>query len=166
MTTPIPTPFDIIDPPPGPFIPSLHTWLWLAIATALGATLAWWLSNRQKRRSTASAVQELVAELRRINSTAMPSAGAERITRIAKRILAAFMTADPAGLSPVELRVLASSMGAAPDECTRSASSILALVAEVEELTYSPNCSDPVCQPIIHNLVSDLENHVRRYRPL
>ena len=166
MATPIPTPFDIIDPPPGPFIPSLHMWLWLAIATALGATLAWWFSNRQKRGSTASAVQELVAELKRITSTAMPTAGAERITRIAKRILAAYMPADPAGLSPVELRVLASSMSRAPDESTRSASSILALVAEVEELTYSPNFSDVVYQPIARNLVSDLENHVRRYRPL
>jgi len=165
MRTPIPTPFDIIEPPPGPLIPSGTTWLALVLITVLGVAATRWFNRASKAKTMDDVLQNLVEELHRRASSAASHSDLERITRLAKRIVAAYTPTDPAGLSPVELRSTAAVLRASMNDTDRSTAVIVELIADIEELTYAPSTDDVHHHTLVSNLVTNLSNQVRRPRP-
>jgi len=131
MPTPIPTPYDIIPPPPGPWIPSALTWS--ILAAFFLAALSWILfRSRTTRISLDSIVTVLSEELTR--ELAKEPIELERISRLARRIASHQLGTDITGLTPSELHERANSY-------LNQRSSITALIhaiAKIEELAYAP----------------------------
>ncbi len=163
MNTPIPTPFDIVDPPSGPIIPSLSVWL-LTLFAVLAFLLTNWIIQRKRRAPSVGAlVVVLLEELRRTATTPLTTASTERIARLAKRIISPHVAHEIDSLSSSEMRELASSLRATPRESDQSAASILELLAKVEDSAYSPFPDGTTSLSLISQLAGSLEQHVRRY---
>jgi mannitol-1-phosphate/altronate dehydrogenase len=163
MNTAIPTPFDIVDPPSGPIVPSLTAWLLTALAV-LGFLLASRIIQRKGRApSMAALVVNLLEELRRAVTAPLTTTSTERIARLAKRIISPYLTQEIDSLSSSEMRELAKSLQATPRESDQSAAAILELLAKVEESAYAPTSDFAAGSNLISQLEGSLQQHVRRH---
>jgi hypothetical protein len=163
MSTPIPSPFDIIEPPPGPIVPSPMAWILTALFFAAMLALSRLLYRRMKTPPLHTLVATLLDEFKRAASQSHTSLAVERIARLTKRILSVLIADDVDSLSSSEIRSLAISLSRSSDERQRSSAAILELLAQVEELAYAPQDSTPEIQSLISQLERSLEEHVRRH---
>lgn len=163
MNTPIPTPFDIIPPPPGPWVPTGYAWLFL-IALLL---LAWWLIRRSGRRrslATQQIVRSLETELSHAASqTPLPL---ERLCRLTKRLIGFYIPHDLSGLTSPETRVVAQALRKGDDR-SRSAAEIVDLLATIEDQEYAPRerSQESLLNSEIQHLLTAITAHTRRYKP-
>lgn len=169
MTTPIPTPFDIIDPSPGALVPTAIAWLSLvAVSFVVCAVIA--MRRRIPRAKSINArLQRLVDELRSIATNASTPQELERLARLSRRIISPYMTSEVSGMSPGDLRAAAASLRKKADDKDQSLSEAILLLSAIEEQAYAPReliSNTATLSGSIEKLVSSLENHVRRFRPL
>jgi hypothetical protein len=169
MTTPIPTPFDIIDPGPGALVPSGLAWLALvAVSLLICAAIA--IKRRiPKAKSINARLQKLLDELRAGATGVTAPQDIERLARLVRRIVSPYMSVEVSGMSSGDLRLAAATLHTKPEERDRSLSEALLLLATIEELAYAPrdSISDArVLSGILEKLVTSLESHVRRFPPL
>jgi hypothetical protein len=165
MNTPIPTPFDIVDPPAGPIVPTLMWWL-LTSLFILCLLLARWIAHRKATPpSVAILVSALLDELKR--TTKLPQEGLviERTIRLAKRIVSPYVDQEVDSLSSSEMRALAESLRASSEERDQSSGSILQLLAAIDEIAYAPRDGSTEISTLIPQLENSLEQHVRRHQP-
>jgi hypothetical protein len=163
METAIPTPFDIIPPPPGAWVPSGLTWGLLLVLIALAAIAA----LRLRRRFKAPPLQSLLELLFRDLSQALNHRPIqlERASRLARRIISQYLPQDLAGLSSTELRACASHLPVETDAKAASTAEIVRLIAELEDQAYAPN-SDISGAPVAQlgkDLQEAIERHMRRF---
>jgi hypothetical protein len=167
MTTPIPTPFDIIDPPPGAFIPSGTMWVVLVLAGIAAFLLARFGGGRGRSHSISSLLNVLLAELNQIRTQVTNQHDLERAARIGRRILSPYLPCDTAGLSSAEMRSLASTLCEQKDDLASSVAEILPLLAAIEDYAYAPSFEQTIstAQATLNSLFDRLEAHVRRHPP-
>jgi hypothetical protein len=167
MTTPIPTPFDIIDPPPGAFIPSGTMWLVLGLVGVAAFLVAKLAARRGKAHSVGSLLDSLLTELGQVRSQASSPHDLERAARLVRRIISPYLSCDTAGLSSDEMRSLAGTLREQKDEVTSSVAQILPLLAELEDYAYAPafDQTSDTARTALNTLFERLETHVRRHRP-
>jgi len=79
------------------------------------------------------------------------------------------MTSEVSGMSPGDLRAAAATLSKKGDDEDTSLSDAILLLATIEEQAYAPCESISNASALsgsIETLVTSLENHVRRFRPL
>jgi hypothetical protein len=168
METPIPTPFDIIPPPPGAWVPSPLSWGITLLLAILGG---WWCS-RLRRQQPAPPIQRmlqsLLADLQSTLQTSPPQL--ERASRIARRIVSQYSAINPkggdlTGLSSSELRELALTLPTTTDAQAASHAELLTLIADLEDGAYAPhNAELPTTLATLgERLRLALETHLRRF---
>jgi hypothetical protein len=163
MKTTIPSPFDIIPPPPGPWEPTRYAWLLLIVVLLL----CFWLIRRSGQRRTLLApqiVRALETELSHAASqTPIPL---ERLSRLTKRLIGFYITQDLSGLTSPETRVVAQSLRKGDDQ-SRSAAEIVELLATIEDQEYAPRERSPeiALSDDIKHLLTAISAHTRRYKP-
>lgn len=163
METAIPTPFDIIPPPPGAWIPSPLTWGLFILLTVVGAVVA----LRLRRRLAAPALNSLLALLfqdltQTLNHNPIQL---DRASRLARRILSQYLPDDLTGLSSSELRACASNLPSETDARAASTAGIVRLIADLEDQAYAPGLTstgEPIAQ-LAKDLASAIEAHMRRF---
>lgn len=155
MPTPIPTPYDIIPPPPGTWIPSALTWSLLTVCFL--ASLAWILIRaRAARNSLDSIITGLSEELAR--ELVKQPIELERISRLARRIASYQLGVDITGLTAAELRERTSSHS----NQKGSTPALMRALAVVEDLAYAPMSSSEENQ--LAQAISDLANSLSIHR--
>jgi hypothetical protein len=171
MESPIPTPFDIIEPSSGALTPTPLAWVLLLLVAGCGALLISALIGRSRSANKLSYTLKRLfnelcdaAKLITADSTSYPSATIERVTRITRRILAPLTLADTGGMSCSELRELSRELTAARSdpksaELTEAISNALDLLAILEELTYAPH--DKASLDNLAELINSLMQHLR-----
>jgi hypothetical protein len=164
MKTPIPTPFDIIPPPPGPWVPTSYAWLALACLLLL----CWVLIRRIGQRRGSPAAEQIVRALETelshaTNQTPLPL---ERVCRLTKRLIAFYIPQDLSGLTSPETRIVAQTLRKGDDR-SRSAAEIVDLLATIEDQEYAPRKSsqDSALYDDVKNLTAAITAHARRYKP-
>jgi hypothetical protein len=168
MNTPIPTPFDIIDPGPGALVPTGLAWIAL-LAGALGVLL--YIVYRRRipgANSIHATLRGLLDELRAAAAQPGSVQNLERVIRLARRILTPYTSEELATMSCSELRSMSATLSTGADAAAASLSTLLGQLAELEEQAYAPqtNLADRARLSELHtNLVGGLEDHVRRFRP-
>ncbi|MEY4701780.1 MAG: hypothetical protein RL326_1967 [Pseudomonadota bacterium] len=164
MQTPIPTPFDIISPPPAPWVPT--TYAWLVLLSAL--VLAYWWIRRLGRKRRAPAVEQIIRGLESelTHATTQDPLRLERVCRLAKRLIAFYIPQDLTGLTSPETRMVAEALRKGDDR-SRSAAQIVELLAAIEDREYAPKDSSPESALLtdVNNLTAALATHTRRYKP-
>ncbi len=163
MNPPIPTPFDIIPPPPGPWVPSPNAWL---VLVAL-LVVAGWLIRRMGRIHRPVSQQIVAQLLKDLNRTAsQEQVHLERLCRVAKRLLAFYIPEDLTGLSSPEMRHAADCLSKG-DDSAHSAAAIIRLLADIEDREYAPrqNTTDGTIRSEVDKLTSLFVAHVRRHKP-
>lgn len=165
MSTPIPTPFDIVDPPAGPIVPSMTVWILTALALAALLLLRWLMLRRPGNPPVAKLIAALLDEVKRATAQSQTHHLVERSARLTRRIVSTYLPQAIDSLSQREMRSLAASLGASSDERNRSTAAILELLAEIEELAYAPHDHAPEIRPRLAQLGELLDTHVRRHRP-
>jgi len=167
MITPIPTPFDIIEPPAGAFVPSSIMWLVLALLGAIVFLSAIVSTRRRPAHSVSSLLNSLLSDLNHIRTEATSPQDLERAARLVRRIISPYLPGDAAGLSSGEMRSLADILRERKDDMTSSVAEILPLLAEVEDYAYAPSFEQNLAaaQTTLRSLCELLESHLRRYRP-
>lgn len=169
MDTPIPTPFDIIDPAPGAVVPTGMAWLILLVLVGLALAAIAVYRRTPRGRSVHRTLHALLDEVRRLCSQPSAQRNTQRITRLTRRLASAYCGIDTGALSCAELRALAQEIGSRTDESAHSLSSIVALLAHLEEQAYAPHhatAPQASSDDTLVTLVQTLETHVRRFRPL
>lgn len=172
MDTPIPTPFDIINPGPGALVPTGLAWAALA-ACALGVIA--YISYRRRIPGAHSMQSTLLVLLDQLRSAASKSSvdcgdqhSFERVSRLVRRVLTPYMSVEVATMSCSELRSVAATLLISSDEAETSLAPILSQLAELEEQAYAPQAGPEDRARLIELqglLVSGIETHVRRFRP-
>jgi len=165
MKTPIPTPFDIIPPPPGPWVPSSQAWLALLCALLV----AWLLIRRVGKRGRSPAVDRIVRNLdaELTHAASQEPVQLERLCRLAKRLIAFYIPHDLTGLTSPETRLIADSL-LKGDERARSCAEIVRLLAEIEDHEYEPRreSGDATIRSETEKLAELFSRHIRRHKPL
>jgi hypothetical protein len=162
MATPIPTPFDIIDPPPGPLIPSLTMWLMLVGLLVVARTVLWLFQRAKKPTPLGQHVRSLLHNLSTTANKAETPEQLQRVARLAKRILSAYLPFDPSSLSPSDLRDKAGSLTKSLDPLEQSTGSLLHLLADIEDLTYAPHTATELIRQRATQLLEATQTHVGR----
>jgi hypothetical protein len=169
MNTPIPTPFDIINPGPGAIVPTSLAWI-LLTASTLSVLL---YINYRRRTPSANSIQAtlnaLLDELRIAAAQPINQQSLERTTRLVRRIITPYLSEDIATMSCSELKSLAASLHCNMEDQGTSLSTLLIQLAEIEEQAYAPQTNETGSAKIreLHSeLIGGLESHVRRFRPL
>lgn len=163
METPIPTPFDIIPPPPGAWVPSPLTWSLVLLLAIIGG---WW-GSRLRRKQPAPPIQRmlqsLLADLKSTLTTSPPQV--ERASRIARRIVSQYASVDITGLSSSELREQASTLPITTDAQSASNAELLTLIADLEDGAYAPRSGEfpATLTALGERLLLALETHLRRF---
>lgn len=169
MTTPIPTPFDIIDPSPGALVPTVTAWFSLLVVSLIVCAVIAMRRRIPRAKSINARLQKLVDELRSVAAHTSTPQELERLARLSRRIISPYVTSEVSGMSPGDLRAAAATLGKSRDDNDRSLSEIIFLLAAIEEQTYAPGESISNASALsgsVEALVTRLENHVRRFRPL
>lgn len=164
---PIPTPYDIIDPSPGAVIPTGIAWVILLLVAVLLSALITWVRRTPRAYSLHATIRGLLDELRALSGSSGKREELERISRLARRIVAPYCSADTGAMSCSELRALAASLASSQQESDRSLSQLLDLIAGVEERAYAPLAEPSTPNRdlgAIETLISSLEVHIRRFR--
>jgi hypothetical protein len=169
MNTPIPTPFDIIEPGPGALVPTGLAWLALLLCAGvvLGAIAI--MRRVPRAPSVNTTIRNLVDQLRRTRLEAHDQSEIERATRLARLIISPFLTSTVDTMSCAEIRSLADTLKDRSYDSDRSLAAILSLLAELEELSYAPlnSARDPdLSAAILDRLTSAIESHLGRFKPL
>jgi hypothetical protein len=159
----IPTPYDIVAPPPGPIIPSVSAWGALALLLLVVFTVRWFAARRHKSPSLQGLVADLLDELRRLSSNPESGTSLERITRLTRRILSMYIPQGTDSLSSTELRSLAATLSQSSMEQARSSASIVDLLASLEDLAYAPQQSPASQRELISQIEQLIDQLVRRY---
>jgi hypothetical protein len=168
MNSPIPTPYDIIPPPPGPITPPLTVWALLVGLTILAGLLLRYVSRRAQAQSMPKLLGTLTRELSNAGTHSESRASLERVARLSRRIVAPYLSRDATSLSASELRLLASATSNSHTDQDRALSEALSLVADLEDSLYAPatNPTDSEKQRIlVQQLISRLESFTRSHRP-
>jgi hypothetical protein len=169
MNTPIPTPFDIIEPGPGALVPTWLAWLVLVIgAAAFLAAIA--LKRRAPRPPSVNAtLRNLIDQLRRAKLDDRDQRNIEQATRLARLVISPFTRTSISTMSCYEIKSLADALQNSSDDSERSLAEALALLGELEERSYAPITSDgdlALSRAILDKLTSAIESHVGRFKPL
>jgi hypothetical protein len=168
MNTPIPTPFDIIDPGPGALVPTGVTWIALAACAIIVLLYTAYRRRTPSAHSIHATLRALIDELRVAAAQSNSEQGLERVTRLARRVLTPYTSGELATMSCSELRSMSASLGRSSDEAAISLSPLLGQLAELEEQAYAPQTSEAShvkLRELCTDLISGLEAHVRRFRP-
>jgi hypothetical protein len=164
MKTAIPTPFDIIPPPPGPWVPTTYSWIALMCALVLSS----WLIRRIGRRRRTPAVEQIVRGLESelTHAATQDPVRLERVCRLAKRLIAFYIPQDLTGLTSPETRMVAEALRKGDDR-SRSAAHIVDLLATIEDQEYAPKETSPqsALHADVNQLTAAITAHTRRYRP-
>ena len=169
MDTPIPTPFDIIDPNPGALVPTSLTWILLLVIALLGALITLLRSRKPGPAKIHRTLQRLLVEIRQAADTYSRPSDLDRIIRLAKRIISPYLDADAASLTATELRQVSHSFKTKHDESKDVIAAGLAALADLEDLAYAPNDTAPQsirAKELVVALISRLESLVKGVRPL
>jgi len=165
MKTAIPTPFDIIPPPPGPWVPSSQAWLALLCALLV----AWLLIRRVGKRGRSPAVDRIIRNLEAelTHTASQEPAQLERLCRLAKRLIAFYIPHDLTGLTSPETRLIADSLFKGDDRA-RSSAEIVRLLAEIEDREYEPRLEsgESTIRSETEKLAALFSAHIRRHKPL
>jgi hypothetical protein len=169
METPIPTPFDIIDPGPGQLVPTSFAWLLLFTLAALAGLILALRSRRPAPKNIYRTLTRLVHELKKAADSGDKTADLDRIIRLARRIVSPYLEDDATSLTSDELRIKSQTIRAKKLESLDSLAGALSTLADLEEFAYAPkgrrNGGDKL-DDLVKLLVDTLEQHVRRYKPI
>lgn len=172
MNTPIPTPFDIIDPRPGALVPTGLAWIALA-ACSLG--VLGYISFRRRTpgaHSMQATLRVLIDELRaaaaQCSDTGEMGHNFELVTRLIRRVLTPYVSKELATMSCSELRSASSTLLQSSNKADVSLAPLLSQLATLEEHSYAPQTSSKELaglQQLQSKLIDEIESHVRRFRP-
>lgn len=168
MTTPIPTPADIIDPQPGALEPTSTAWLFLAVLTILFWFYLRFIQRKPSPQPLHSTLQALVNQLRLETSQPHTSPQAERVVKLARCIVSPYTEHDTSSMTSDELRSLAQSLEQSTHDNFRSLAQILPLIADIEEQAYAPKTcvtQEGDTRSSMITLATLLEEHTRRFKP-
>lgn len=169
METPIPTPFDIISPGPGPLVPTSLAWVLLLAFGLLGAGIALVRSRRPGPAKIYRALQRLLHEIKQVANKCSSTSDLERIIRLSKRILSPYLDGDAASLTSTELKALSQSYKSRHQVSSDAIAASLAALADLEDLTYAPNDYSQLIsreKELTASLVSRLESLIREVKPI
>lgn len=169
METPIPTPFDIIEPGPGALVPTGMAWILLLSVSILIASVSLLRSRKPGPAKIYRALEKLLSEIKQATDSLSRQGDLERIIRLAKRIISPYLETEAASLTSTELRHLSESYKAKHQEATDAIAAGLTALADLEDLAYAPNSSND--QPdkrrdLVATLISRLESLVRGVKPI
>ena len=139
MNTPIPTPFDIIDPGPGAVVPTSLTWIILLALGVLGALITLLRSRQPGPAKIYRTLDKLLVEIHQAANTSSHANDLDRIIRLAKRIISPYLDVDAVSLTSTELRQLSQSFKTKHEESTGAIAAGLTALADLEDLAYAPN---------------------------
>lgn len=165
MKSPIPTPFDIIAPPPGPWVPSPLAWIVLLCALIIACWLIRGIGKNRRAPAVEQVLRNLEAEL--THTASQEPVQLERLCRLAKRLIGFYIPHDLTGLSSAETRLIADALFKG-DERDRSAAEIVQLLASVEDREYEPRqeSGETTIRSEAQKLSVLFSSHLRRHKPL
>jgi hypothetical protein len=180
MDSPIPTPFDIIDPSAGALTPTPLAWAILILTAGCSALLISALIGSNRRANKLSKTLKRLfnelcdtSNLITANTQPYPTDLIERAARITRRILTPVTDVDTGGMSCAELREMAHQLSSfkgdyKADELSCAVSNALNLLANLEELTYAPhdNTSIKNVSELLNNLIQHLGVAIKTKRAL
>jgi hypothetical protein len=169
MTTPIPTPFDIIDPDLGPLLPTGLAWLLLLACAGIGLLCVALLRRTPRPHSLRATLRSLLNELRAAANNVSCRQDIERVARIARRLISLYTSAEVASMSCSELLTFAKTLKQHSEDNSRALSPLILLLSDLEERAYAP-ISDSQDLSGLHEtlrkLVSGIEEHITRFQPV
>jgi hypothetical protein len=132
METPLPTPFDIIDPGPGQLVPTGLAWIFLFAVAALVGLIIALRSRRPVPKNIYKTLTRLVHELKQAADSGNKTSDLDLIIRLARRIVSPYLEDDATSLTSDELRIRSQTIRAKKLESLDSLACALSTLADLE----------------------------------